>query len=134
MNLHTTPKYFCPRCSTQMAGIGSTGLQDICKCPTCGKTELFVRQERRGSVRKKAEDEPYEVTACSGEIDDYRLSYAHRMDKLQCTECGIESELMDTYHPTDGWCWWGIGCCKSPHCRECAAEREKEYPGGYSFL
>jgi hypothetical protein len=68
MKIQSQPDVACPRCAAIMTALGVTGTQDIYACTKCGKMEFKRRQERRGSSRKKATDEPIEVVACSGQI------------------------------------------------------------------
>lgn len=70
MKIQTQPDVPCPRGCGPMTGKGECGNNDLYHCETCGKMEWKRYQERRGSARKKATDDPILVTACSGIIID----------------------------------------------------------------
>lgn len=82
MKIVVQPDKRCPRCENLMKGYGETGTQDLYHCEICGKMEFFRRQERRGSARKKAIDDPIEVVACSGEISVCCCGHADGVHKF----------------------------------------------------
>lgn len=68
MKIQTQPDIPCPRGCGLMIGKGTCGPHDLYACEACGKMEWVRYQERRGSARKAAADDPLWVTACSGFI------------------------------------------------------------------
>lgn len=68
MKIQSQPDLTCFSCHGKAIGKGETGTRDLYICQDCGRNEWFPRLDRRGSARKKATDDPYEIVACSGQI------------------------------------------------------------------